>query len=71
MRWVSAPPRSFTSRARASSSRDIPADIIGHHFYEEDLTLVEPLQIDGVARLPEGPGLGVELTGDIRRTFSA
>lgn len=48
----------------------IPCGIIGHHFYEEDVTLVEPLDIDGVARLPEGPGLGVEASDEIRRGFS-
>lgn len=37
-----------------------PSDIIGQHYYDEDV-LVRPVDIDGVvARLPEGPGLGVE-----------
>lgn len=37
-----------------------PSDIIGHHYYDEDV-LVVPVPIDGnVARLPDGPGLGVE-----------
>jgi L-alanine-DL-glutamate epimerase-like enolase superfamily enzyme len=46
---------------------DTPSDIIGHHFYTEDI-LAEPLDIDGRrARLPDGPGLGVELREDIRR----
>ena len=48
----------------------VPCGIIGHHFYEEDVTLVEPLAIDGVARLPEAPGLGVEPSDAIRRSFS-
>ena len=48
---------------------DTPSDIIGHHFYTEDI-LAEPLDIDGRrARLPEGPGLGVELREDIRRSL--
>ncbi len=50
----------------------IPHGIIGHHFYEDDASLIAPLEIDGlVARLPEGPGLGVEPTDEIRRTFSS
>ncbi len=51
---------------------EIPHGIIGHHFYEEDATLAEPLDIDGVvARLPDGPGLGVEPSAEVRRSFSA
>jgi len=50
----------------------IPHGIIGHHFYEEDATLVTPLDIDGlVARLPDGPGLGVEPSEEVRRSFSS
>jgi L-alanine-DL-glutamate epimerase-like enolase superfamily enzyme len=49
----------------------IPHGITGHHFYEDDPTLARPLEIDGVvARLPRGPGLGVELSEDVRRGFS-
>ncbi|HET7450406.1 MAG TPA: enolase C-terminal domain-like protein [Gaiellaceae bacterium] len=49
----------------------IPHGITGHHFYEEEPTLAEPLHIDGrVARLPSGPGLGVEPSGDVRRRFA-
>jgi L-alanine-DL-glutamate epimerase-like enolase superfamily enzyme len=48
---------------------ETPSDIIGHHFYVEDI-LTEPLDIDGRrARLPAGPGLGVELREDIRRSL--
>jgi L-alanine-DL-glutamate epimerase-like enolase superfamily enzyme len=51
---------------------EIPHGIIGHHFYEEDATLVAPLAIDGVvARLPDGPGLGVEPSDEVRRSFSS
>ena len=51
---------------------EIPHGIIGHHFYEEDRSLSEPLEIDGVvARLPAGPGLGVEPSDEVRRRFSA
>ena len=51
---------------------EIPHGITGHHFYEEEPTLAAPLQIDGVtARLPDGPGLGVELHEDVRRSFSS
>ena len=49
----------------------IPHGVIGHHFYEEEPTLAAPLDIDGaVARLPDGPGLGVEPTDDVRRRFA-
>jgi len=45
--------------------------ITGHHFYVDDPTLDRPLDIDGVvARLPHGPGLGVELSHDAKRGFS-
>lgn len=47
----------------------IPSDIIGHHFYADDVLDV-PLDIDGrYARLPDGPGLGVELREDVVRGF--
>jgi L-alanine-DL-glutamate epimerase-like enolase superfamily enzyme len=47
-----------------------PSDIIGHHYYDEDI-LETPLDIDGtVARLPSGPGLGVEPRADIRARFA-
>lgn len=50
----------------------IPCGITGHHFYEEEPTLVQPLDIDGErARLPEGPGLGVELRPEVLRSFSS
>ena len=49
----------------------IPHGIIGHHFYEEDVSLAAPLDIDGlVARLPDGPGLGIEPSDDVRRSFA-
>jgi L-alanine-DL-glutamate epimerase-like enolase superfamily enzyme len=49
----------------------LPCGIIGHHFYEDEPTLETPLDIDGVrARLPQGPGLGVELVDDVKRRFS-
>ena len=50
---------------------EIPHGIIGHHFYEEDISLAVPLEIDGVlARLPDGPGLGVEPSDEVRRSFT-
>jgi L-alanine-DL-glutamate epimerase-like enolase superfamily enzyme len=50
---------------------EIPHGIIGHHFYEEDVSLAVPLDIDGlVARLPDGPGLGVEPSDEVRRGFA-
>jgi L-alanine-DL-glutamate epimerase-like enolase superfamily enzyme len=49
----------------------IPCGIIGHHFYEEEPTLVAPLVIENSAAfLPDGPGLGVELHEDVRRSFA-
>ena len=48
----------------------VPSDIIGQHFYEEDI-LATPLEItDGLARLPGGLGLGVEIRDDIRKRFA-
>ncbi len=49
----------------------IPHGITGHHFYEDDPSLETPLDIDGlVARLPDGPGLGVRPSEQVRRSFS-
>ncbi|MCP9484454.1 MAG: hypothetical protein MSC30_01210 [Gaiellaceae bacterium MAG52_C11] len=51
---------------------EIPHGIIGHHFYEDEPTLKTPLDIDGLrARLPDGPGLGVELADEVRIRFSS
>jgi L-alanine-DL-glutamate epimerase-like enolase superfamily enzyme len=48
-----------------------PCGITGHHFYDGDSTLLTPLDIDGRrARLPAGPGLGVEPTQEIVRSFA-
>lgn len=48
----------------------IPSDIIGHHYYGEDI-LAEPVRIDGIhAYLPEGPGLGVEPAPEFLGRFS-
>ena len=50
----------------------IPCGIIGHHFYDDDGTLEEPLAIEGsVARLPKGPGLGVRPSEQVTRGFSS
>jgi L-alanine-DL-glutamate epimerase-like enolase superfamily enzyme len=50
----------------------IPCGIIGHHFYDGESTLASPLDVDGMrARLPDGPGLGVEPTDELKRRFSA
>lgn len=47
-----------------------PSDIIGQHYYEEDV-LESPVPIDGrVARLPDGPGLGVEPNAQVRARFA-
>jgi L-alanine-DL-glutamate epimerase-like enolase superfamily enzyme len=48
---------------------DIPSDIIGALYYQEDV-LAEPLVTDGVTvRLGDGPGLGVTLRPDIGDAF--
>ncbi|NUR87141.1 MAG: mandelate racemase, partial [Nonomuraea sp.] len=45
-------------------SLGIPSDIIGAHYYSRDV-LVRPLDLDGRrARLPDAPGLGVEVAAD-------
>lgn len=47
-----------------------PSDIIGAHYYAEDI-LADPLPSDGRhARLPEGPGLGVVPRDDLIATFT-
>ena len=44
---------------------NIPSDIIGHHFYTDDI-LASPNKIDGkYAYVPDAPGLGVELREDV------
>jgi L-alanine-DL-glutamate epimerase-like enolase superfamily enzyme len=46
-------------------SQEIPSDVIGAHYYEEDV-LAEPLDVDGRrARLPDAAGLGVRLRADL------
>ena len=47
----------------------IPCDIIGHHYYDEDV-LAQPVPIDGLhAHLPSGSGLGVELASELLDRF--
>lgn len=47
----------------------IPSDIIGAHYYTEDI-LATPLDSDGlVVRLGDAPGLGVTLRDDLLREF--
>ncbi|MER7002883.1 enolase C-terminal domain-like protein [Dactylosporangium sp. NPDC000555] len=55
--------------AAAGLSTHIPSDIIGAHYYQDDV-LAEPLTVDGrTARLPDGPGLAVSLREDIETRF--
>ena len=64
------PLRRSTLPARVSALQEIPSDIIGHHYYNQEI-LVSPVPIDGVhAFLPEGAGLGVELAPELVRQFS-
>lgn len=55
--------------AACSRLSDIPSDIIGQHFYTEDVLEV-PQMIDGlVAKVNNEVGLGVSLLPEILRTF--
>jgi muconate cycloisomerase/chloromuconate cycloisomerase len=55
--------------AACSRLSEIPSDIIGHHFYTEDVLEV-PNDIDGlVAKVNNQAGLGVRLLPEILRTF--
>jgi muconate cycloisomerase len=55
--------------AAAGLSTYIPSDIIGAHYYQDDV-LAQPLTVDGrTARLPDGPGLAVRLREDIEAGF--
>ncbi|GAB2680370.1 hypothetical protein [Kribbella swartbergensis] len=48
---------------------DFPSDIIGAHYYAEDIR-AEPLPSDGRrVELPDGPGLGVRLRDDLLGSF--
>jgi L-alanine-DL-glutamate epimerase-like enolase superfamily enzyme len=50
----------------------IPCGIIGHHFYEDDSSLEEPLSLSGsAAQLPNGPGLGVRPSERVRSGFDS
>ena len=49
----------------------IPPDILSHHFYDTNL-LTEPLPVSGAeARVPQKPGLGVELEEDSLKRYRA
>jgi muconate cycloisomerase len=51
-------------------SADIPSDIIGAHYYDDDV-LARGIDSDGVrARLGGGPGLDVELTDELAARLS-
>ena len=55
--------------AACSRLSDIPSEIIGHHFYTEDVLEV-PNDIDGlVAKVNNKAGLGVRLLPEILRSF--
>jgi L-alanine-DL-glutamate epimerase-like enolase superfamily enzyme len=50
---------------------EFPSDIIGAHYYCDDI-LAEPLDSDGrFVRLPDAPGLGVQLADEILPLFDA
>lgn len=56
--------------ACATLSAAIPSDIIGAHFYDEDI-LATPLAIEGgTARLGSDTGLGVQLRPDVEERFA-
>ena len=47
--------------AAAAAGCQLPSDIIGNLFREDDL-IVRPIEfVDGAAIVPDAPGLGVEL----------
>ena len=72
MRWASARRPSCHVACACERIAAIPHGIVGHHFYEDETSLEAPLEIDGlVARLPEGPGLGVEPSEEVRRSFAS
>jgi len=54
----------------AAANCTLPGDLVGNFLREDDL-IREPLPLrDGRARLPAGPGLGVELDEDAVRRYS-
>lgn len=67
---VGAAAQTHVAAALPDLSERFPSDIIGAHYYAEDI-LAEPLPSDGRrVRLPDGPGLGVRLRDDILARFA-
>ena len=56
--------------AAAAAGCQLPSDIIGHLFREDDLT-IEPIEmVNGCAVVPDRPGLGVELDRDALEKYN-
>ncbi|WP_116953006.1 mandelate racemase/muconate lactonizing enzyme family protein [Jiangella endophytica] len=56
--------------ALESLAGDLPHDIIGRHYYIEDVLSTPTMISDGVARLPDGPGLGIPLDDTVWSLFA-
>ncbi|RIQ17865.1 mandelate racemase/muconate lactonizing enzyme family protein [Jiangella rhizosphaerae] len=52
-----------------SLAEDFPHDIIGRHYYVDDVLSTPAMIADGVARLPDGPGLGIPLDDAVWSLF--
>ena len=56
--------------AAAAAGCQLPSDIIGHLFREDDL-IIEPIEmVNGCAVVPDRPGLGVELDRDALEKYN-
>lgn len=62
---LGAAAQAHAAAAMPGLTAELPSDIIGAHYYAEDI-LAEPVPSDGrTVRLPSGPGLGVQLRDDV------
>ena len=67
--WVQA--GYLSVHCAAAAGCELPCDMIGNVFREDDL-IVEPIRIeDGYALVPSKPGLGVELDREAVRKYQA
>ena len=58
---MSSSPTALTVPRAAPAGCQLPCDIVGHLFREDDL-IVEPIEtVEGAAVVPDRPGLGVKL----------
>lgn len=62
---------SYVHACAAAPAATLPSDIVGNFLREDDL-IVQPIAIeDGYARVPDKPGLGIELDEEAVRRYSA